>query len=186
MGENYHGLLGSVSNSGGLHLQFRRSPRLSEIPISLSHTSDKEQRILLSLILKGAIERVQDPFQSTGFYSRLSLVPKKTGGMRPVIDLSILNTFFLVPHFKMETNRSSRSCIHPGMWTTSLDLMDAYFHIPIAPPFRKCLRFVWNNTVYQFRTLPFGISTAPLVFTRVFLTVIAHLHTLFIFRFIPI
>ena len=64
------------------------------------------------------------------------------------------------------------------MWTTSLDLMDAYFHIPIAPPFRKCLRFVWDNTVYQFRTLSFGISTAPLVFTRVFQTVIAHLHTL--------
>jgi hypothetical protein len=132
------------------------------------------------LILKGAVERVHDPFQSPGFYSRLFLVPKKTGGMRPVIDLSILNTFLLVPHFKMETNRSIISCIHPGMWTTSLDLMDAYFHIPIAPPFRKFLRFVWDNTVYQFRTLPFGISTAPLVFTRVFQTVIAHdhLHTL--------
>jgi hypothetical protein len=168
---------------GGLHLQFLRSPPLSAIPISLSHTSDKEKRILLSeevqsLILKGAIERVQDPFQSPGFYSRVFLVPKKTGGMKPVIDLSILNTFLLVPHFKMETNRSIRSCIHPGMWTTSLDLMDAYFHIPIAPPFRKFLRFVWDNTVYQFQTLPFGISTAPLVFTRVFQTVIAHLHTL--------
>jgi hypothetical protein len=183
MGENYHRLVGSVSNSGGLHLQFLRSLPLSEIPISLSHTSDKEKRILLSeevqsLILKGAIERVQDPFRSPGCYSCLILVPKKTGGMRPVIALSILNTFLLVPHFKMETNRSIRSCIHPGMWTTSLDLMDAYFHIPIAPPFRKFLRFVWDNTVYQFRTLSFGISTAPLVFTRVFQTVIAHLHTL--------
>jgi hypothetical protein len=147
MGENYPGLVGSVSNSGGggLHLQFLRSPPLSEIPISLSHTSDKEKRILLSeevqsLILKGAVERVHDPFQSPGFYSRLFLVPKKTGGMRPVIDLSILNTFLLVPHFKMETNRSIWSCIHPGMWITSLDLMDAYFHIPIAPPIRKFLR----------------------------------------------
>ena len=54
--------------------------------------------------------------------------------MRPVIYLSILNTFLLVPYFKMETNCSIKSCIHPGMWTTSLDLMDAYFHIPIAPP----------------------------------------------------
>jgi hypothetical protein len=128
--------------------------------------------------LEGAIQRVQDPFQSPGLYSRLFLDPEKTGGTRPVIDLYILNTFLLVPHFKMETIRSNRSCIHPGMWTTSLDLMDAYFHIPIAPPFRKFLRFVWDNTVYQFRTLPFGISTAPLAFTRVFQTVIAHLHTL--------
>ena len=62
----------------GLHLQFLRSSPLSEIPISLSHTSDKEKRILLSeevqsLILKGAIERVQDPFHSPGFYSRLGV-----------------------------------------------------------------------------------------------------------------
>jgi hypothetical protein len=128
--------------------------------------------------LKGAIERVRDPFQSPVFYSRLFLALKKTGGMRPVIDRSILNTFLLVPHFKMETNRPIRSCIHPGMWTINLDLMDAYFHIPIAPPFRKFLRFVWDNTVYQFRTLPFGISTAPLFFSRVLQTVIAHLHTL--------
>ena len=78
----------------------------------------------------------------------------------------------------MDTNRSIRSCIHPGMWTTNLDLMDAYFHIPIAPPFRTFLRFVWDNAVYQFRTLPFGISTALIVFTSVFQTVIAHLHTL--------
>ena len=98
--------------------------------------------------------------------------------MRPVIDLSILNTFLLVPHFRMETNRSIRSCIHPGMWTTNLDLMDAYFHIPIAPPFRKFLRFAWDNIVYQFRTLPFGISTALIVFTSVIQTVIVHLQTL--------
>ena len=98
--------------------------------------------------------------------------------MRPVIDLSILNTFLLVSYFRMETNRSIRSCIHPGMWTTNLDLMDAYFHIPIAPPFRKFLRFDWDNTVYQFRTLPFGNTTALIVFTSVLQTVIAHLHTL--------
>jgi hypothetical protein len=112
----------------------------------VSHVRQREAILLSeevqSLILKGAIQRVRDPFQSPGFYSRLFLDPKKTGGTRPVIDLSILNTFLLIPHFKMETNCSNRSCIHPGMWTTSLDLMDAYFHIPIAPPFRKVLRFV--------------------------------------------
>jgi hypothetical protein len=46
--------------------------------------------------------------------------------MRPVIDLSILNSYLSVPHFKMETNRSIRACILPGMLTTKLDLSDAY------------------------------------------------------------
>ena len=97
--------------------------------------------------------------------------------MRPVIDLSILNTYLVVPHFKMETNRSNRASILPGMWTTSLDLSDAYFHIPICHSYRRYLRFVWDNRVYQFRALPFGLSTATPVFTKVMQAAIAHLHS---------
>ena len=67
------------------------------------------------------------------------------------------------------------------MWTTSLDLTDAYFHIPISPKFRKFLRFVWEDRVYAFKAMPFGLSTAPLVFTRIFQAVVAHLHSQSIF-----
>ena len=64
------------------------------------------------------------------------------------------------------------------MLTTKLDLSDAYFHIPISLASRKFLRFVWNNKVYQFLAVPFDLAVAPQVFTRVFQTFIAHLHTL--------
>jgi hypothetical protein len=37
----------------------------------------------------------------------------------------------------METNRSIRSCIHPGMWTTSLDLMDDLEKNELPFPFGK-------------------------------------------------
>ena len=77
----------------------------------------------------------------------------------------------------METNRFIRASILPGMLTTKLDLSDAYFHILISLAFRKFLRFVWNNKIYQFLADPFGLAVAPQVFTRVFQTVIAHLHT---------
>ena len=168
---------------GGLDLVFQERPPLSDSPIPMSQTSDKEKFRLLSeevqsLLLKRVIEEIPPTQLTPGFYSRLFLVPKKTGGMRPVIDLSILNSYLSVPHFKMETNRSIRACILPGMLTTKLDLSDAYFHIPISLASRKFLRFVWNNKVYQFLAVPFGLAVAPQVFTRVFQTVIAHLHTL--------
>jgi hypothetical protein len=169
----------------GLDLVFRERPPLSDSPILVSQTSGKEKFRLLSeedpsLLLKRVIEEIPLTQLTPGFYSRLFLVPKKTGGMRPVIDLSILNSYLSVPHFKMETNRSIRACILPGMLTTKLDLSDAYFHIPISLASRKFLRFVWNNKVYQFLAVPFGLVVAPQVFTRVFQTVIAHLHTLLI------
>jgi hypothetical protein len=103
----------------------------------MSQTSDKEKFRLLSeevqsSLLKRVIEEIPLTQSTPGFYSCLFLVPKKTGGMRHVIDLS-------VPHFKMETNRSIRACILPGtgMLTTKLDLSDAYFHIPILFGFQE-------------------------------------------------
>jgi hypothetical protein len=59
----------------------------------------------------------------------------------------------------METNRSIRASILPGMWSTSLDLTDAYFHCPISVAFRKYLRFVWDNNVFQFRASCDGMTS---------------------------
>ncbi|VDI47407.1 Hypothetical predicted protein [Mytilus galloprovincialis] len=123
---------------GGLTLQFKEQPPLSPVPIPLSNTQDPQKFLLLStevetLLTKRAVEEVPVSSIDPGFYSRLFLVSKKTGGMRPVIDLSILNSYMIIPHFKMETHRSIRASILPGMWTTSLDLTDAYFHVPSLP-----------------------------------------------------
>jgi hypothetical protein len=130
-----------VDNSGGLELQFKQLP-LSESPIPFAVSSDPHKRLRLSdevsvLLQKAAIEQVPSSCLDPGLYSRLFLVPKKTGVMRPVIDLSILNTYLVVPHFKMETNMSIRASILPGVWSTSLDLAYAYFHCPISAAFRK-------------------------------------------------
>jgi hypothetical protein len=57
--------------------------------------------------------------------------------------------------------------LNKGEWTASLDLTDAYLHVPMRPRSRKYLRFAYQGTVYQFRVLPVGISVAPYVFTRV-------------------
>ena len=54
-----------------------------------------------------------------------------------------------------------------GEWVTSLDFNDAYFHIPIGQRSRKFLRFFLHSQAYQFTALPFGLSTAPLEFTKV-------------------
>ncbi|VDI22173.1 Hypothetical predicted protein [Mytilus galloprovincialis] len=117
----------SDKSSGGLTLQFKNPPPLSEVPISLSHIQDPVRYQLLSvevdtMLQKSAIEEVPLLTLFPRFYPRHFLVPRKTGGMRPVIYLSILNNFLIVPHFKMEINRSIRASILPGMWTTSLDL----------------------------------------------------------------
>ncbi|MES9882152.1 MAG: reverse transcriptase domain-containing protein [Sedimenticola sp.] len=71
----------------------------------------------------------------------------------------------LIERFKMETASTIRSAIRPGDWAVSIDLQDAYLHVPIRRSSRKYLRFVSEGRCYQFTVLPFGLSTAPRVFT---------------------
>ena len=93
---------------------------------------------------------------SLGFYSRLFLVPKPGKKWRPVIDLSQVNMFLHVPTFKMETAENIRMSLQKGEWVCSLDLTDAYFHIPVHPGYQKYLRFNVGDRSYQFTSLPFG------------------------------
>jgi hypothetical protein len=85
----------SIIWGGRLELQFKQLPPLSESPIPFSVSSDPHKRLRLSeevsvLLQKAAIEQVPTSSLGPGFYSHLLLVPKKKGGMRPVIDLSNL------------------------------------------------------------------------------------------------
>ena len=76
----------------------------------------------------------------------------------------------------METVASVLLSVREGDFLASLDLKDAYFQIPIHGSSRKLLRFMSEGTVYQFKALCFGLSTAPQVFTRVFAAVSAWAH----------
>ena len=94
-----------------------------------------------------------------------------------MIDLSHLNDFVQLTPFKMETVASVLLSVREGDFLASLDLKDAHFQIPIHGSSRKLLRFMSEGTVYQFKALCFGLSTAPQVFTRVFAAVSAWAHS---------
>ncbi|XP_041433304.1 uncharacterized protein LOC121398305 [Xenopus laevis] len=114
----------------------------------------------------GVITPVPPSETFCGFYSNLFLVPKKDGSFRPVLDLKFLNKHIRSVRFKMETLRSVIRGMEPGQLLMSLDIKDAYLHVPIWPPHHRFLRFAFRNRHYQFVALPFGLSSAPRVFNR--------------------
>ena len=156
----------------GLSLQFVEMPPLSSRPLPFRLPQDDVKAEVLrhevhTMLTKQAIVPVLNP-NTPGFYSLIFLVPKKNGQWRPVIDLSSLNRYLHLDKFKMTTPQSVRAALSQGEWAVSIDLKDAYFHVPIHPGSWKFLRFAMEGQTYQFVALPFGISTAPQVFTRVF------------------
>ncbi len=82
---------------------------------------------------KGAIEYVPHSNREIGFYRRYFIVPKKDGGLRPILDLRVLNISVMKLKFKMLTLRQIVSQIRSEDWFVTIDLKDTYFHISILP-----------------------------------------------------
>ncbi len=121
------------------------------------------------LLEKGAVERVPPHELESGFYSRYFVVPKRDGGLRPILDLRPINRALCERQFRMVTLKQILAQIRPGDWFASVDLKDAYFHIQIAPHHRRFLRFAFENTAYQYSVLPFGLALAPRTFQSVWM-----------------
>lgn len=58
----------------------------------------------------------------------------------------------------------------------AIDLKDAYYSVPIAPKFKEYLCFQWDDAVYKFHALPFGLTSAPRLFMKLMKPVHSLLH----------
>ncbi len=154
----------------GYAIQFaRRPPKFSgvlETSVEARNAPVLREEIAV-LLAKDAIEPVPPAEMRQGFYSPYFIIPKKGGGLRPILDLRLLNRALHRLPFKMLTHRRMIKGIQPRDWFAAIDLKDAYFHVSILPRHRPFLRFAFEGRAWQYRVLPFGLSLSPRVFTKV-------------------
>ncbi|XP_065195395.1 uncharacterized protein LOC135826722 [Sycon ciliatum] len=97
--------------------------------------------------------------------SPLGVVEQKK--LRLILDLRYLNKHLMAPRFKYEDISTLRTMFETGEYFFSFDLKSAYHHIDIDPRYHKYLGFKWRGELYTFTVLPFGLCTAPHVFTKI-------------------
>lgn len=125
------------------------------------------------LLSSGAIIKCNDiPGQ---FLSKIFLTPKSDGTFRFILNLKELNKFIDPYHFKMEDIRTATKLLSKNDFMASIDLQEAYFLVPIHDVSKRYLRFKFQNQTYEFQCLPFGLSLAPLVFTKLMKPVVSFL-----------
>lgn len=154
----------------GYTLQFCGTPPafrgVHEKRISSPQEKEFLENEIRDLLLKQAISEVPPQNRDQGLYSPYFVVPKKSGGYRPILDLRALNEHIDKMSFHMLTTGKLLGLVQPGDWFTTIDLKDAYFHVEVAPKHRKFLRFAFQGVAYEYNRLPFGYSLAPRTFSR--------------------
>jgi len=75
----------------------------------------------------------------------------------------------------MEDVKTVTQILGKDYYMAKIDLKSAYHSIPIANEDRKFLRFRWKGILYEYTCLPFGLCTAPRVFTKLLKPVVAYL-----------
>ena len=98
--------------------------------------------------------------------SPLSVVENSSGKKRLVINLRHVNRFLWKQKFKYEDLRVAMMLFRSGELMFAFDLKSGYHHVEIARHHQKFLGFEWKGQNYVFVVLPFGLSAAPYLFTK--------------------
>ncbi|KAN0033197.1 hypothetical protein ACTFIV_005208 [Dictyostelium citrinum] len=165
---NFNGSAGSVASgsntSKSASTDFRRTRKGPK-----SECISKEVQVLL---VEDAIEQVPPTqYSKLVFYSNVFTVPKPgTNILRPVLDLKSIILLSQSNHLP--------SMVKQGYYMVKLDIKKAYLHVLVDPHYRDLFRFVWNGVHYRWKTMPFGLSTAPRIFTMLLRPVLRMLREL--------
>ncbi|KAN0018571.1 hypothetical protein ACTFIU_011189 [Dictyostelium citrinum] len=152
------------------------------IPISIPEGPKSEciTKEVQDLLVDDAIEQVlPNQYSKLVFYSNVFTVLKPgTNLHRQVLDLKRLNTFITNQSFKMEGIKKLPSMVKQGYYMVKLDIKKAYLHVLVDPHYRDLFPFVWKGVHYQWKTMPFGLSTAHRIFTMLLRPVLRMLREL--------
>lgn len=153
------------------------SPPVQELLPCQASFSDSEnslmRKAILELVEKGAVQKcVPVPNQ---FISPIFLADKSNGNKRFIMNLKKLNKFIDPPHFKLEDHRTLCRLLQPDWYAITCDLTDAYLFVPIAPDHWRYLRFQFEDDMYEFMVVPFGLSIAPYLFSKLQRCITKHL-----------
>lgn len=156
------------SDKPGLTTMYQHSIKLRDptpfnirpYPIAIAHRGAVRKEIQRMLDW-GVIERANTPYCSP-----LMATTKKDGSVRVCLDFRHANQV-------MEPDFESPKPIEDLLRTlgnvnymSSVDLTCSYWQIPIREEDRQYTGFKYENQVYQFKVLPFGLSTSVASFSR--------------------
>ena len=171
------------TNPGRLRSRSRNHPSCMANPIVV------DQHIARELAAGRLVGPLPNRLQEQVHTSPLGLVPKGhvAGQWRLIVDLSsparcsvndgISKDLCSLHYASLDEALDLIRALGPGTQLVKMDLKEAYRVVPVHPNDHHLLGVSWEGAVYVDRSLPFGLRSAPKIFTAVADAMAWALHT---------
>ncbi|CAM9669117.1 unnamed protein product, partial [Heterosigma akashiwo] len=114
---------------------------------------EKAEEMVDELLKQGVIEE-----SSSEFNAPIVLVQKKTGDLRMCLDLRSLNQITKKAKFPLPTTREMFDQLAGSWYFSSMDMLWAYWSIPLRETDRHKTAFTLRNKKYCWKVMCFGLT----------------------------
>jgi hypothetical protein len=119
------------------------------------------------MVEAGALTRLPRGQRPT-VVSPIGVVPKPhSDKFRLVINMRYVNKHLANMVFKLEGLAVLADIAEKGDHSVSYDLKSGYYHVGLHPVTQRFVGIKWEGVYYVYTCLPFGLSKAPWVFSKV-------------------
>ncbi|CAG9131889.1 unnamed protein product [Plutella xylostella] len=153
----------------GYRIPFKSKPVIVELNEDLMKRYQTKQSGAMSteiqkMLSTGAIQRSKC---RKGFLSTMFLRKKTDGSNRTIFNLKRLNNFVATQKFRLLNHQKIPTILGKEYHMMKIDISQAYYHVPIHVKHRPFLSLAYGGETYQMTCLPFGLSSAPSIFSKI-------------------
>ena len=154
----------------GYKIPFKTDPISIELNNNRSAREESEfvAGEIQKLVERGCVSRISE---KPKVVNPLTVARNRNGKPRLVLDCRHINPHLHKFKFRYEDACTAKEMLKIGDFMFTFDLKSAYHHIEIYNKHRQYLGFSWeengNISYFVYNVLPFGISTAGYIFTKV-------------------
>ncbi|WVZ93867.1 hypothetical protein U9M48_039820 [Paspalum notatum var. saurae] len=131
---------------------------------------DEIERQVAKLLQTNMIQRSRSPYASP-----VLLVKKKCGEWRLSVDFRRLNAYTIKNKFPIPIVEELFEELHGAQWFTTLDLRSGFHQILVAEEDRYKTAFQTHQGHYEYKVMPYGLTSAPATFQSVMNFILASL-----------
>ena len=143
-------------------IELKEDTIINSKPFPVPHAYREEVRKMIKDMLdQGIIEPSKSEWSSP-----MVVVKKKDESLRIAIDYRKINAISKTDAFPTPRIDEIINGLHNAQWFTKLDFRSGYYQIPMRKSDRDKTAFQFDNQQYQFKRMPFGLSTAMQTFMR--------------------